>query len=259
MYIFCKKILQNGIVLVFLFLMILPDSIFARIPDGVENDAIKKAYSGIHFTVDVDKPFPNSTMSAFPNGKDSAQVNIEAIRRDGTFSENQPLLIEHPNTVTVSGPRNTGCGSFSLFVSSNKPVKAKIIVKIANYPRIKTSFTVNFRPKTKITNETDTSSFILGQPILFSAKIDPIEARGIKSAKLKFVSRASFFNLGSVVKSRDPIDLKCNLDGLCSVVIGSENTGVELAKRRSFSHTFVFQDQIGNKFSKTYRGTFRLP
>lgn len=90
-------------------------------------------------------------------------------------------------------------------------------------------------------------------------KIDPVEARGIKSAKLKFVSAASFYRLGSVIKSHELIDLKCNQDGLCSAVINSKNTGVELARRRTFSYTFIFSDQIGNKFTKTYRGTFRLP
>ena len=254
-----KKILQKGIIYILLSILLLPNSVFAFIPDGVEEDAVRRAYSGIRFTTDVDRPFPNSTASAFPNGKDTVQVNLEALRRDGTFSENQPLLIEHPNTVTVSGPRNTGCGSFSLFVSSKKPVRAKIIVKIANYPRIKTSFTVNFRPKTTITNETDTGSFILGQPILFSARIDPIEARGIKSAKLKFISRASFYRLGDIVKGHELIDLKCNKDGLCTAVIDPVDIKVELAKKRTFSYTFIFTDQIGNKFSKTYRGTFRLP
>ncbi len=254
-----KKIFQRGIILFLLLEFFFPSEIFAAIPDGVEKDAIRRAYSGIHFTVDVDKPFPSSPMSAFPNGKDTVQVNMEAIRRDGTFSENQPLLIEHPKNVSVSGPRNTCSGSFTLFVSSQKPVRAKIIVKIANYPRVKKSFTVNFKPKTTVTNKTDTNSFIYGQPILFSAQIDPVEARGIKSAKLKFVSAASFYRLGSVIKSHELIDLKCNQDGLCSAVINSKNTGVELARRRTFSYTFIFSDQIGNKFTKTYRGTFRLP
>lgn len=254
-----KKILRKGVVVVLLTLMFSPPSVSAAIPPGVEEDAVQKAYSGIHFTVDVDRPFPNSTMSAFPNGKDSVQVNLEAIRSDGTFSENQPLLIEQPNNVTVSGPRNTGCGSFTLFVSSKKPVNAKIIVKIANYPRVKTSFTVNFRPRTTIINETDTASFVVGQPILFSAQIDPVEARGLKDAKLKFVSIASFFLLGAFTKSQNVKDLKCTSDGLCSVVIDSASTNILLARRRTFRYTFAFSDQIGNKFTKSFSGTLIIP
>jgi len=247
--------------------MFAPPSVFAQvlegtypgIPDGVENFSIRQQYSGIHFTVDVNKPFPNSSMNAFPNGKDSVQVILEAVRPDGTFSENQPLLIEKPNTVTVSGPRNTCGGSFQLFVSSTKPGTAKITVKLANYPQIKTSFNVNFIPKTNIQNQTDTNSFVISQPILFTAQIDPVEARGLKEAKFKFVSVASFFLLGNNKKSQVTKDLHCTSDGLCSATIDSASTNILLARRRTFTYTFAFVDQKNNKFSKSFTGTLRLP
>lgn len=252
------NVLRRGVLIFLLILSLDPQDISAAIPDGIEKRSISQFFSGISFTVEVNKPFTNSSMNAFPNGRDMVQVTLETVRSDGTFAENLPIKIEKPNNIMVSGPTNTENGSIQLFFSINKSGSATIVIKLADFPRVKTSFNLNFVPRTSIQNRTDTNSFLIKQPVTSIVQIDPVEARGLKEAKLRYVSIGNFFKVKT--KKQEVIkDLKCSTDGICSATIPASETNLVLLRRRSFNYQFSFVDQQNDKFSKSYSGTLKLP
>lgn len=222
----------------------------------------KNPLSNVQLTTEVLKPFPNSQIQAFPNGKDCATVILEAINsKDGTFAQNLPLTIEKPDAVTISGPQTTDTGSVKWCVSSTRPMKAKVIVKLKDFPKEKSTFQVNFLPSTKIRDLTDRNTFFFDLPITFSAQIDPAMINGLREANLSFVTNKIFSRIDGIHAQRDilTINLNCTNEGICSATVPASNTKLFQDKNRTFTYSFIFVDQNGSRFSKSFKGTLTVP
>ncbi len=214
---------------------------------------------GARFTVDVEKPFPNSNLSAFPNGKDCANVNIEVLKRDGTFLENEPLVIQKPTAVSITGPQTTGTGSFKWCLTTTSPIQAKIIVKIKSLPSVRASFTVNFNPKFKVQDLTDRTSFQYNIPIHFIAQIDPAMVPGLTQKTLSFVytRRVNKWGMWRNEKREVNVNMDCSSDGRCSALIGGDNVNSKRIVNGTFTYTYFFKVEGGNNFQQTYRGKLK--
>ncbi|MFA4995678.1 MAG: hypothetical protein WC536_00880 [Patescibacteria group bacterium] len=222
----------------------------------------KNPLSNVQLTTEVLKPFPNSQMQAFPNGKDCATVILEAINsKDGTFAQNLPLVIEKPDAVTINGPQTTDTGSVKWCATSTKPMKAKVIVKLKDFPQEKSTFQVNFLPSTKIQDLTDRNSFFFDLPITFSAQIDPVMIHGLKESKLSFNVNKNSSQADGVhdVRESVEINLNCSSSGICTATIPSSNTAADINQNGTFNYSFVFVDQNGSRFSKSFKGTLTIP
>ena len=214
---------------------------------------------GARFDVEVERPFPNSNLSAFPNGKDCANVNIQVLKRDGTFLENEELLIEKPASVNITGPKNTGTGMFKWCVTTTSPIQAKITMKIKSLPTVKKTITVNFNPKFKVQDVTDRNSFQFNIPINFTAQIDPAMVPGLKKKTLSFVYKRRVNKWGMWKNEIRKVDVKmdCTPDGRCSATIGGNNVTTNRIVSGKFTYTYSFTTEGGNSFQQTYNGTLK--
>lgn len=214
---------------------------------------------GAHFTVEVEKPFPNSNLSAFPNGKDCASVNLEALKRDGTFLENEPLVIQKPTAVSITGPQTTDSGSWKWCVTTAKPIQARITVKIKSLPSVRATFTVNFNPKFKVQDITDRTSFQYNIPIHFTAQIDPSMVPGLKKKTLSFIytRRVNKWGMWRNEKRTVNVAMDCSSDGRCSATVGGDNVNSRRIVNGRFTYTYFFTTEGGNNFQQTYNGKLK--
>ncbi|MCL5410423.1 MAG: hypothetical protein M1324_01060 [Patescibacteria group bacterium] len=216
---------------------------------------------GSRLTAEVEKPFANSNLSAYPNGKDCANVNIEAIRSDGTFLENEPLVIEKPSSVSISGPQNTESGSIKLCFISSRPIQARITIKIKSLPTVQRSFQLNFNPSFSVLDATDRNSFFYNLPVTFMAQIDPSLVNSLKEQKLIYTYNRRVNKWGRWRAERREIAtlLTCTDDGRCTATIYPDNTNTKRVDRGKFNYKFEFVDNTGRKLSKSFTGQLRLP
>jgi len=252
------KYLKKYLAMLLLALVLTPNIVTAQ---SRTSQNAQELYGEINLTTEVDEPYPNSRMQAYPDGKDYARVVFNAINKDGTYATNLPLIITKPSSVELNGLENTSSGSIEWHVTSTRPIRAKITVRLKDYPQIKTSFTVNFRPSTSIKNLTDTNSFLYNLPVTFTAQIDPGMVAGVKEAKLVYSYNRRVNKWGRWVGERRQIEvpLTCSEDGYCYATINTDNTSTKRVDRGRFNYKFVFLDQNGTRFSRSYNGMLKMP
>ncbi|MFA4995677.1 MAG: hypothetical protein WC536_00865 [Patescibacteria group bacterium] len=216
---------------------------------------------GSRLTVEVEKPFQNSKVSAYPDGKSCAYVNVEAIRKDGTFLTDEPLVIQKPASVDVSGPGTTSDGSIKLCFTSKSPIQARITIKIQSLPSVQRSFQLNFNPKFTILDQTDRNGFFYNLPITFTAQVDPAILPGLKEARLvySYNRRVNVWGRWKAERREIDVPLSCSSDGSCSATIGTGNTSTKRVNNGTFNYRFTFVDQNGHRFSKSYNGRLTMP
>lgn len=216
---------------------------------------------GSKLTVEVEKPFPNSNVSAFPDGKSCAYVNIEAIKADGTFLENEPLVIDKPSSVNISGPTTTDSGSIKWCLTTKRPIQARITVKLKSLPQVQRSFQVNFNPQYKLLDITDRNAFYFNLPVDFMAQIDPSTVSGIKSAQLVYTYNRRVNKWGKWKTERREISapLKCSEDGRCEATIYPDNTNTKRVDRGTFNYRFNIVYNNGTKSTKSFTGRLIIP
>lgn len=216
---------------------------------------------GSRLIVDVEKPFQNSKLSAYPDGKSCANVNIEAIKSDGTFLQNEPLVIEKPTTVNIIGPQNTESGSIKLCFTTSRPIQARVTVKIKSLPSVQRSFQLNFNPNFRVLDATDRNSFFYNLPVTFTAQIDPSLVGSIKESRLVYTYNRRVNKWGRWRAERREINtaLNCTDDGRCTATIYPDNTNTKRVDRGKFNYRFELVDSGGRKFSKSFTGQLKLP
>jgi len=216
---------------------------------------------GSKITAEVEKPYQNSKVSAYPDGKSCAYVNVEVIKKDGTYLTNEPLVIQKPTSVNVSGGDSTGSGSIKLCFKSTRPIQARITIKIKSLPSVQKSFQLNFNPKFKILDQTDRNSFFYNLPVTFTAQIDPAILSGLKESQLvySYNRRVNKWLRWTTERREVGVPLNCANDGSCTATIYPDNTNTSRVNRGSFNYKFTFVDQNGHRFSKSYNARLTMP
>lgn len=216
---------------------------------------------GAKLTTTVEKSFPGSNLNAYPNGKDCAGVTLEAIKKDGTFLENEPLVIEKPAAVTLVGPENTSSGSVKWCFTSTKPIQARITVKVKSLPRVQRTFQLNFNPKFKVIDQTDRNAFFYNLPVTFTAQIDPGMVSGLKTSQLVYTynRRVNVWGRWKAERREIAAALHCTQDGRCTATIYPDNTNTKRVNFGRFNYRFNFVDQNGNSFTKSFSGRLSMP
>lgn len=239
-----KKLIST-IILLFLFIPSLA---------GATSNALASA----RLNVNLEQP-----AKAFPDGKSCINVDFEAIGKDGTYLKNEPLLIAKPSSVKIKNSqgeiKNTGEGYDSWCVTSTAAVQSQITVKFANYPMTRKTFNINFQVSRNITDQTDRNMFIRQTPITFTAKIDPVTARGLKTAELHFKYRRRYNSWGFWFSRNQDVKLTLNCDdeGYCSTTLYGDHTKTIHNTSGNFSYTFNFVDKNSISFSRTYQGRLK--
>jgi len=220
---------------------------------------LKNNLSGARLQVEVDQPFQQGNRG-FANGTSCIFATVEVITSQGVFLENEPLVIEKPDSITINGPTNSSGGSFRWCITSTQPIQANITVKLANFPRTQTTFNVNFLPTLTISNKTSSSNFIFDQPITFLAQIAPWMVQGLKTAKVTYNTARCRCGTGACENIVAEENLNCSFNGICSANIPASFTESDVNSRtQSFNYTFIFEDTNGNKFQQTFAGNLKFP
>jgi hypothetical protein len=222
--------------------------------------AAQTILGGTNIQVTIDQPY-NGQSNGFANGQNCVTATVEFIRSGGIFLIDEPIVVEKPDEISINGnTTTTGTGSSRWCMTSNTPITAQIIVKLANFPQSQTTFNVTFIPNFSINNMTDTTAFIFGRPITFIAQIAPWMQRGLKEAKLVYVSDTSdmVFNTGLPPLTFET-GLTCTTSGICSATVPENLTAMTVNTTGSFVYTFKFVDQTGNVFQQSSNGTLQLP
>lgn len=216
---------------------------------------------GSKLTVEVEKPFPNSNISAFPDGKSCAFVNIEAIRSDGTFLENEPLVIEKPTSVNISGPTNTESGSIKWCLTTTRPIQARVTIKIKSLPSVQRSFQVNFNPQYKLLDLTDRNAFFYNLPVTFIAQINPLTVSGVTTAQLVYTynRRVNVWGRWKTERREISAPLTCSEDGRCIGTIYPDNTNTKRVNNGKFNYRFNFTYSSGTRSTKSFSGKLTMP
>lgn len=239
------------------------DDINCRNQCAINKPKPQNPLTGTRLTTQVARPFPSSTMQAYPNGKDCALVTMEAIKSDGTFAKDLPLVIEKPTAVTVNGPQTTDIGSVQWCVTSTEPIQARITVKLQDFPRVQSTFQVSFKPNKNIQDITDRNSFFFDIPITFSAQIDPAMVRGLSSANFSFITNKITLQpdgtRGPTKRDNLTVALNCTKEGICSATVPASSTDIIEDRNSNFTYSYNFIDQNGSKFSKSFNGTLTVP
>lgn len=214
---------------------------------------------GAKLTASIETPFPSSNLSALPDGQSCAYVNLEALKSDGTFLENEPLVIVKPLAVSIAPLQNTGSGMTKLCFTTKKPIQARIIIKLKNLPKISVTFTLNFNAKYKIQNLTDRQSFQYNIPITFIAQIDPVLVPGLQKKTLSFIytRRVNKWGMWRNEKRQVDANLDCTEDGRCTAVIGGTDVSTNRIVKGKFTYKFSFIATGNVKFYQTYTGQLR--
>ena len=214
---------------------------------------------GSRLTAEVERPFPNSNLSAFPDGKSCAYVNLEAIKSDGTFLQNEPLVIVKPTAVSVSGPQTTDTGTLKWCFTTTKAMQARIIVKVQSLPQVNTTFTLNFNPKYKIQDLTDRTSFQYNIPITFIAQVDPSIVPGLAKKNLSFTytRRVNKWGIWRNETRTVNVDMACSEDGRCTAVVGGDNVNSKRIVKGRFNYKYSFTAPGNINFYQSYTGQLR--
>lgn len=223
------------------------------------SNQINTILSGTNIDITVDAPY-NGQSNGFANGTSCVTATVEFIRSDGFFLTDEPIVVEKPDEISISGnTENTGSGSLRWCVTANTPITAQIIVKLKNFPQTQASFNVNFTADFNINNRTDTTAFIFNRPITFTAQIQPWTQRGLKEAKLVYTSATTdmAFNTGLPPLVYET-GMTCSTSGICTATVPECVTLRSINASGAFVYTFKFIDQTGNIWQQSYNGTLQL-
>lgn len=211
---------------------------------------------GSRLVSEVEQPFPNSNLSAFPDGQSCAYVDLEAIKSDGTFLQNEPLVVVKPTAVNINGTLNTGSGTNKLCFTTSRAMQARVIIKLQNLPQVNTTFTLNFNPKYKIQDATDRQSFLFNEPITFVTQIDPSMVPGLtkKTLSYTYTRRVNVWGIWRNQIRRINKEMTCSDDGRCTAVISGTDVATNRVVNGRFTYTYNFTAQGNRKFYQSYSG-----
>jgi hypothetical protein len=215
---------------------------------------------GSNLSINVDSPY-GGTPFAFPDGKSAISAHLTALDQTGTFLQNEPLVVSKSPYISINGPMTTSDGAIDWYITSTRAVKARIIVRLKNYPRTMASFNVSFVPDYKITDLTDRNAFTFDRTAFFEAKLDPGIASGIVEAKLIYTYERRYNSWGMWTSRREAksVNMTSNGDGYFNAKISTDNTSTKRNPTGYFRYTFRFKDASGHMFQRTYTGRLRLP
>ncbi len=230
--------------------------------NNLAND-VRNTYGGTRLNFTQDQTYAQGN-KAFPDGNDCIYVTGEVVAPQGVFLTNEPLVVEKPEPVAISGATDSGTGSFSWCVTSVEPILATIRVKLAHFPQTQTSFVADFTPDYEINNTTDSNAFIFGRSILFSAQIMPWMAKGVTQAKV-LVNACQCDAFGFTSNCCDqPITqeqvMSCSSGGLCSATVPAFlpcSYTLSGQQNNHFNYIFLFKTSNGEFFQQSYDGYLR--
>lgn len=208
----------------------------------------------------IQNPNNEGITTEFPDGRSFIEVNINAMKNDGSPLINEPIVVDKSSSVIMTGPTNTGDGQITLKFASNRTLTDHVRIKLRNCMTVKKDLQIRFAQDTKMKDLTDKNSFVAGAPILFEAEIKPWMTDHLQKAQVNFIytRRVNKWGFWVFVKRVVTANLVCN-DGVCSATISQDNTKKERNQSASFTYQFVFKDNNGKIFSKSFKAKLKNP
>ncbi len=212
------------------------------------------------FNVAVQNLYGEPVPTEFPNGKDFIEVTLTASKKDGSPLVNEPILIDKSSSINVVGPTTTEGGQIQLRFNSKKSLADKVQIKLKNCTTIKVSFKIKFSSDVTMRDLSEKNSFVRSAPLTLSAEIKPRMTSHIASAQARYVYTRRINTWGFWVSVRRVVteQMACN-DGVCQATFGGDVTSKDRNKSGSFVYSFIFTDENGKVFSKSFKGKLQNP